>query len=521
MIRFFRKNTKFKIGFCIVLLLFACMVVASVMAKYAQKDIPAGRFNLSITPNKKVFAVYGEVLDAGGESLGNALNFYNRAKPNEGDTITLENGSVQTVTEIYEGFDTAEFNNMSERSWSTDYGQNVKSVSVIDEGVKPISTKHWFTNFSICENFNLLKLDTSNVTNMEWMFSTCREVTALDLSSFDTSKVTNMAQMFSQCTNLKSILVSKSFVIDYTNESTVFSNNTSLKGGAGTTFGSGGLSYARIDGGSEHSGYFTYYKYALAFEANGGTGAPDVLLSDNGSFTIPSGAGTVSSEGYSLLGWATTENATTAQYRAGNSLNISEDSPYCQVLYAVYDKPLIVTDESKLQDAMTSGKDLIIKDISYSYLEGFMSNINITLDNVQCNYFATSYNSNVVINGLDGTNSSMTPLVDIGHGATVTVNNAITGSNNGAFTSIGNNATLIINGGTYARPYFVYGGNASSKLIITGGTFTNITSSEDLAGPVDNVQITGGTFGFDPTSSGYIVEGHIAVDNGNGTWTVE
>ena len=50
--------------------------------------------------------------------------------------------------------------------------------------------------------------DTSNVTNMENMFSDCGSLTSLDLSGFDTSKVTNMESMFFGCQNLATLDVS-------------------------------------------------------------------------------------------------------------------------------------------------------------------------------------------------------------------------------------------------------------------------------------------------------------------------
>ncbi|MBF1035709.1 MAG: BspA family leucine-rich repeat surface protein, partial [Candidatus Nanosynbacter sp.] len=44
--------------------------------------------------------------------------------------------------------------------------------------------------------------DTSQVTNMSYMFSDMSNLTTLDLSNFDTSKVTNMKGMFLAMSNL-------------------------------------------------------------------------------------------------------------------------------------------------------------------------------------------------------------------------------------------------------------------------------------------------------------------------------
>ena len=64
-------------------------------------------------------------------------------------------------------------------------------------------------------NFN-----TSECTNMHYMFKDCSGLTSLDVSSFDTSKVTNMGRMFQDCSKLSSL--------DVTNFNT--SNVTNMQG---------------------------------------------------------------------------------------------------------------------------------------------------------------------------------------------------------------------------------------------------------------------------------------------------
>ena len=51
-------------------------------------------------------------------------------------------------------------------------------------------------------------MDTSAVTNMYGMFTSCSSLTSLDVSSFDTSAVTNMTSMFASCSSLTSLDVS-------------------------------------------------------------------------------------------------------------------------------------------------------------------------------------------------------------------------------------------------------------------------------------------------------------------------
>ena len=59
---------------------------------------------------------------------------------------------------------------------------------VIGNKIVPKSTYGWFYNQKKLTEINNLKfLDTSNVTNMESMFSNCSALTSLDVSNFNTS----------------------------------------------------------------------------------------------------------------------------------------------------------------------------------------------------------------------------------------------------------------------------------------------------------------------------------------------
>ncbi len=68
--------------------------------------------------------------------------------------------------------------------------------------LKAKSLAYAFYNMTNLETIDgLEKIDTSNVTNMKWMFYNTK-LSTLDLSKWDTSKVTNMAGMFDNMTNL-------------------------------------------------------------------------------------------------------------------------------------------------------------------------------------------------------------------------------------------------------------------------------------------------------------------------------
>lgn len=65
-----------------------------------------------------------------------------------------------------------------------------------------------FAYLNNCISIDLNGLDTSNVTDMSYMFRSSSKLTSLDLSSFDTSKVLTMTSMFNGCTSMTSINVS-------------------------------------------------------------------------------------------------------------------------------------------------------------------------------------------------------------------------------------------------------------------------------------------------------------------------
>jgi surface protein len=65
--------------------------------------------------------------------------------------------------------------------------------------------------FAFCTNLTSVDLsgwDTSKVTSMGYMFNGCSSLTEVDLSGLDTSKVTSMQQMFSVCSSLTEIVLS-------------------------------------------------------------------------------------------------------------------------------------------------------------------------------------------------------------------------------------------------------------------------------------------------------------------------
>ena len=64
--------------------------------------------------------------------------------------------------------------------------------------------------------------NTSNVTDMSYMFSQCFSLTSLDVSIFNTSNVTNMAAMFGSCHSLSNLELSNFNTSDVTNMCQMF-----------------------------------------------------------------------------------------------------------------------------------------------------------------------------------------------------------------------------------------------------------------------------------------------------------
>ncbi len=71
-------------------------------------------------------------------------------------------------------------------------------------------------------------LDTSNVTNMSYMFTYCENLTTLDITNFYTSNVTSMSNMFENCTSLTILDISNFDTSNVTAMVSMFSGCSSL-----------------------------------------------------------------------------------------------------------------------------------------------------------------------------------------------------------------------------------------------------------------------------------------------------
>ena len=174
--------------------------------------------------------------------------------------------------------------------WYSD-GTNLNVTKVVFDpsfaGARPTSTIYWFfALFNLQSITGLEYLNTSEVTDMAWMFfycsnltsldfshfntskvnsmynmlGYCQSLTSLDLSSFNTSQVISMSSMFDHCANLQTIYVGDGWnTAAVTISPDMFKDCTSLVGGQGTTYNASHIdkAYAHIDGGPSNPGYFT------------------------------------------------------------------------------------------------------------------------------------------------------------------------------------------------------------------------------------------------------------------------
>ncbi|MBQ7421816.1 MAG: BspA family leucine-rich repeat surface protein [Prevotella sp.] len=96
-------------------------------------------------------------------------------------------------------------------------------------GARPMTTANWFWDMDgLTEISGIDNLNTSDVTNMRYMFNNCQNLTSLDLSGFDTSNVTNMYAMFYNCESLTRLNLSGFNTSNVTDMSYMFSSCSSL-----------------------------------------------------------------------------------------------------------------------------------------------------------------------------------------------------------------------------------------------------------------------------------------------------
>lgn len=128
--------------------------------------------------------------------------------------------STGTDLSFISGLDTSEVTDMS---YMFDNCLNVTTLNLSNFDTSKVTTmSYMFRYCSALAELNVDNFDTSNVTNMTYMFFACKVLPSLDVSSFNTSKVTNMNNMFSSCYKLTSLDLSGFDTSKVTNMSNMF-----------------------------------------------------------------------------------------------------------------------------------------------------------------------------------------------------------------------------------------------------------------------------------------------------------
>ena len=166
--------------------------------------------------------------------------------------------NLTSIIGIKENLNTSEVTDMSWMFW---YCENLTSLDVSGFNTENVTDRSCM--FWGCKNLASLDVsgfNTENVTEMQDMFLGCKNLTSLDVSGFNTEKVTNMWRMFSDCETLKTIYVGDGWNIsNVTDSEDMFNNCPNLVGGQGTEYDENHIdaSYAHIDGGESNPGYLT------------------------------------------------------------------------------------------------------------------------------------------------------------------------------------------------------------------------------------------------------------------------
>ena len=137
----------------------------------------------------------------------------------------------EVITAVWSGTSITQSGTNSVPAWnSTVKGSLTKVVFTKSFAqVKPTSLYKWFYDYNYLASIEGLQhLNTSNVTDLGYMFYYCSGLTSLDLSHFDTSNVTSMLVMFGGCSALTSLDVSGWDTSNVTNMKSMFVNCSRL-----------------------------------------------------------------------------------------------------------------------------------------------------------------------------------------------------------------------------------------------------------------------------------------------------
>ena len=101
-----------------------------------------------------------------------------------------------------ENLDTSQVTNMS---WMFAFCESLTNLDVSHFDTSQVTDMSSMFLYDLLTSLDLSHWDTSQVTDMSGMFILCDGLTSLDLSHWDTSRVTDMSSMFEMCNNLTNL----------------------------------------------------------------------------------------------------------------------------------------------------------------------------------------------------------------------------------------------------------------------------------------------------------------------------
>ena len=184
-------------------------IVATNGATYTTSDTDNG-VNFYVIVRDKTGKVSGFV-ESSQLKIEKLIAFAVATKDNQ--LLMYKRAEVPEVGETFDGHVVdAVWTGIEEQSnwpkWSYYHMGSLSSCRVVDPGIQPRCTRWWFDGMRNLKEADLERLDTSRVTDMKGMFSSCSSLKTLDLSGLDTSLVTDMNWMFRGCYDLTSLNLS-------------------------------------------------------------------------------------------------------------------------------------------------------------------------------------------------------------------------------------------------------------------------------------------------------------------------
>ena len=147
--------------------------------------------------NGTAFAVYSED--------DHSLIFYKRrGTPKIGDMF-----NDRRVTAVYTDFETTTSPSSGDTKYEAgawhEYKSEIKTVTVVDSGIKPVNISGWFGNFTALESFDIGNLDMTDCKAAEYLFAYSRKLASADLSGWEAPALKDIGGIFEGCTGLKSV----------------------------------------------------------------------------------------------------------------------------------------------------------------------------------------------------------------------------------------------------------------------------------------------------------------------------